>query len=72
MSIPRVFGLVFALILSFVALAVFLFGFMISAFEPGSHSIFQWIVGLTIASLPFLFTFWGSSRTRVGEFWLEM
>ena len=58
MSIPRVFGLVFALLLSFVALVVFLFGMMISAHEPGSHSVFQWILGLAIASVPFLFTFW--------------
>jgi hypothetical protein len=58
MSIPRLFGLVFALPLSFVALVVFLFGLMISAHEPSSFSVAQWILGLAIGSVPFLFTFW--------------
>ncbi len=58
MSIPRIFGLAFALLLSSVAMVIFLFGLMISAHEPGSHSVPQWILGLAIASVPFLFTFW--------------
>ena len=58
MSIPKSIGLVIALLFSFVTLVVFLLGLMISAHEPGRHSVFQWAIGVTIASLPFLFTFW--------------
>jgi hypothetical protein len=58
MSIPRILGLVLGLLLSLVTMVVFSFGLVISAHEPGSHSVFHWALGVAIASVPFLFTFW--------------
>ena len=66
MSILRILGRVIAVLVAlaiFAIFAVFLFGLMISLHEPGSHTIFQWLLGLAIWSLPLAFAFWLISRS---------
>jgi hypothetical protein len=58
MSILRIICRAVAMLVAFAILAIFFFGLMISLHEPGSHTIFQWGLGLAIWSLPLGFAFW--------------
>ena len=63
MSILGIISRVVAILVALAILVVFLFGLMISLHEPGRYTIFQWLLGLAIWSLPLAFAFWLISRS---------
>ena len=63
MSILRIIGRVVAILVALAIFAVFLIGLMISLHEPGRYTIFQWLLGLAIWSLPLAFAFWLITRS---------
>jgi hypothetical protein len=73
MSANKKVGLVFGLILNFFVLSWYAFSITLTFSENHGHlTLSQWIMGLTIGSLPLMFSFWivyRCFRTDEMEYW---